>query len=91
MAGWSISFFFFSSVIILQKGMSDTRAQIKDPEIVTNKMYGCNIDMKVTLSGSLICARAVEAVFRTVNPSILEVGPDGPPVVVRLFSSRWTD
>jgi len=59
MAGWSISFFFFSSVIILQKGMSDTRAQIKDPEIVTNKMYGCNIDMKVTLSGSLICARAL--------------------------------
>ena len=34
-----------------------TWAQIKDPEEVTNKMCGCNIDIDVTLSGSLICAR----------------------------------
>ena len=34
-----------------------TRTQIKDPEEVTNKMYGRNIDIEVTLSGSLICAR----------------------------------
>ena len=25
------------------------------------------------------------------SPSVLEVGPDGPPVVVRLFSSPWMD
>ena len=37
-----------------------TLAQIKDPEEVTNKMYGCNIDIKVILSGSLICARVVK-------------------------------
>ena len=24
------------------------------------------------------------------RPSVLEVGPDGPPAVVRLFSSLWT-
>jgi len=24
------------------------------------------------------------------SPSVLEVGPDGPPVVVRLFLSPWT-
>jgi len=34
-----------------------TRTRIKDPEEVTNKMYGCNIDIEVALSGSLICAR----------------------------------
>lgn len=34
-----------------------TRAQIKDLEEVTNKMYGRNIDIEVTPSGSLICAR----------------------------------
>jgi len=33
-------------------GVADTRAQIKDPEEVINKMYGYNIDIKVTLSGS---------------------------------------
>jgi len=36
-----------------------TRALIEDPEGVTNKMYCCNIDIEVTLSGSLICARVV--------------------------------
>ena len=40
-----------------QKPHTRTRAQIKDPEEVTNKMYGCNIAIEVTLSGSLICAR----------------------------------
>ena len=25
------------------------------------------------------------------SPSVLEVGPDGQPAVVRLFSSPWTD
>jgi len=35
----------------------NSRAQIRDPEEVTNKMYGRNIDIEVTLSGSLICAR----------------------------------
>jgi len=34
-----------------------TWAQINDPEEVTNKMYGCNTDIEVTLSGSLICDR----------------------------------
>jgi len=24
------------------------------------------------------------------SPSVLEVGPDGPPAVVRLFSTPWT-
>jgi len=31
-----------------------TRAEIKDPEKVTNKMYGCNTDISATtFSGSL--------------------------------------
>jgi len=37
--------------------LTGTQAQVKEPEEVTNKMYGCNIDIKVNLSGSLICAR----------------------------------
>jgi len=28
------------------------RAQIEDPEEVTNTMYACNIEIEVTLSGS---------------------------------------
>ena len=38
-----------------------TRAQIKDSEDVTNRMHRCNIDVKVTLSESLICARVIDA------------------------------
>jgi len=40
-------------------------------------------DMK-NLSAPLQCSEPS-------SPSVLEVGPDGPPVVVRLFLSPWTD
>jgi len=42
---------------ILPFFFSLSRAQIKDTKEATTKMYGCNIDIEVTLSGSLICAR----------------------------------
>ena len=41
------------------------RAQIKDSEDVTSKMHGCDIDIKVTLSESLICALGITYWYHT--------------------------
>jgi len=41
------------------------RAQIKDSEDVTSKMHGCDIDIKVALSESLICALVITYWYHT--------------------------
>jgi len=48
-----------------------TRAQIKNPEEVTNKMYGSNIDIEATPTESLICARVHICEFVGTNECCL--------------------
>ena len=37
------------------------------------------------------CRHGLSQCSEPSSPSVLGVGPDGPPAVVRLFSSPWTD
>jgi len=51
----------------------NTRAKIKDPEEVINKMYGCNIDTSIgaTLSGFLICTRVYPCPYGQLVPTLV--------------------
>ena len=59
------------------------RRKLKDPEEVTNKMYGCGIDIEVTLSRSLICASVyIYSIVDYQHPTC-SVRPNTTPVGYR--------
>ena len=54
--------------------------------LVLSKYLGIGI-REIYSSGKSKCVQCSEQ----SSPSVLELGPDGPPAVVCLFSTPWTD